>query len=292
MSPNDRQGRPHGGKNEYEVQIGDENLAFRMVEIADPVVTGRQIVNAAGLRPVEEYVTFAMLGDSALEEIRLDETFDLRGKGAEKVVVMKADATYRIFLDGREFSWKKVATGRVLKQLAGVDPARHDLYREVRGGDDVLIRNDDLVDLSAPGVEKFFTAVAQTTEGLAPLLPPRDTAYLADRGLAHEVVEVDGQRAVVLTAFPLPEGRFNVPTADILVMLPPGYPDCAPDMFFCIPALVLQESGREARATQVRQTFAGRTWQRWSRHNHEWRPGIDGLSTMIKRIERALAEAA
>jgi hypothetical protein len=35
----------------------------------------------------------------------------------------------------------------------------------------------------------------------------------------------------------------------------------------------------------------GHNWQRWSRHNNSWRPGVDGLHTMIKRIEHALAKA-
>ncbi len=77
-----------------------------------------------------------------------------------------------------------------------------------------------------------------------------------------------------------------------MILLPPGYPDCAPDMFYCLPWLNLAATGGEPRATQVRQMFQGRSWQRWSRHNHEWRPGVDGLHTMVKRVERALAEAA
>lgn len=63
-------------------------------------------------------------------------------------------------------------SGLVLKMIAGVDPRTHDVYQEIRGGEDLLIRDGDLVDLSQAGVEKFFTAIAQTTEGLSIVLPP------------------------------------------------------------------------------------------------------------------------
>jgi hypothetical protein len=147
------------GRNKYDVEIGDENLAFRQITIPDAVVIGRQFILQAGLRPVEDYIVLALLPDGALEEIRLDELFDLRGKGAEKIILLKADATYRIFIDQREFSWKRLISGAVLKRLSGSDPATTDVFLEVRGaGDDSLVGDTDLVDLSKEGVERFYTA--------------------------------------------------------------------------------------------------------------------------------------
>ncbi|GJD34008.1 multiubiquitin domain-containing protein [Methylobacterium aerolatum] len=282
----------HGRPARYKVEIGDENLNFRTVEIDDPVPTGRQLIKAAGAHPVEDYVASAFMPDGTLEDLRLDELFDLRERGVERVIVVRTDRSFRFLIDGKDMEWPKpVVSGLVLKRLAGVDPARHDVYQEIRGADDVLVRNTDLVDLTKPGVERFFTAVAQTTEGLS-ALPPRDATYLEARGLDHTVVDEGGHRGVILHDFLLPPGRFNVPSADVLILLPPGYPDCAPDMFYCIPCLTIATTGAEPRATQARLAFQGRTWQRWSRHNSEWRPGIDGLHTMVKRVERALAEAA
>ena len=90
---------------------------------------------------------------------------------------------------------------------------------------------------------------------------------------------------------PLPSGKLNHATADVLVLLPPGYPDVAPDMFYCDPWLTLQSVGRYPTCADQAHAFQGRSWQRWSRHNTAWRPGIDGLHTMLKRIEHALTEA-
>lgn len=124
------------------------------------------------------------------------------------------------------------------------------------------------------------------------VLPSGDRRYLEGRGLAFREVEDRGRKAVVLKAFPLPKGRFQVEAADVLIQLPPGYPDAAPDMFWTAPDLRLASSGREPRCTQVRETFAGTRWQRWSRHASDWRAGADGLRTMVKRVERALEAAA
>jgi hypothetical protein len=283
----------HANLPRFQILIGDAELNFRQIEIPDPIVTGRQIIEAAGARPVDEHLAIALLQDGALETLREEELFDLRAKGAEKVLIFRTDRSFRFKVDDREREYgTNLISGRVLKTLAGVNPATHDVYQEIRGGEDLLIRNADLVDLSKPGVEKFFTAIAQTTEGLSIFLPPRDVAYLSSRGIAYEDGSDAGRAGIVLKDMPLPEGKFGVTTVDVLVILPPGYPDCPPDMFYCLPWLKLRQTGSDPRAASTAHAFRGQTWQRWSRHNNAWRPGVDGIHTMVKRIERALAEAA
>ncbi len=124
------------------------------------------------------------------------------------------------------------------------------------------------------------------------ILPSKDRRYLETRSISYREVEHGGHKGVVLTGFPLPESKFQVPNADILIVLPPGYPDTPPDMFYSMPTLLLVTENRIPRATQARLNFGGQNWQRWSRHNNQWRPGADGLWTMIKRVEAALEVAA
>jgi Prokaryotic E2 family E len=124
------------------------------------------------------------------------------------------------------------------------------------------------------------------------LLPRKDRRYLDERGIAfHEVVE-GAKKGVILTGIMLPDGKYQVAQADILILLPQSYPDVAPDMFYAAPHLKLVADQREPRCTQVRETFDGQNWQRWSRHNNQWRPGTDGIWTMVKRVEEALEVAA
>lgn len=123
-------------------------------------------------------------------------------------------------------------------------------------------------------------------------LPAEDREYLTAKGIPFEEVEDGGKKGVILNARPLPDGRFDTSAADILVILPGGYPDVAPDMFHLLPWVKLAKGGQFPKAANKAVSFAGKSWQRWSRHNSEWRPGVDGIWTMLKRIEDALEKAA
>lgn len=123
-------------------------------------------------------------------------------------------------------------------------------------------------------------------------LPSADRRYLEERGLTFREVTDGGRMGVVLPGFTLPEAKYQVGAADILILLPRGYPDAAPDMFYALPWLSLVGRNRYPNRADQPQKFDGQKWQRWSRHNESWRPGIDGIWTMVKRIEQALQEAA
>jgi hypothetical protein len=124
------------------------------------------------------------------------------------------------------------------------------------------------------------------------ILPSADREYLDSKQIRFEEVTDGTTSAIILKSWKLPDGQFDAGAADILVVLPSGYPDVAPDMFHLLPWVKLAKAGRYPNAADQPVSFAGKSWQRWSRHNAEWRPGVDGIWTMIKRIEHALAIAA
>jgi len=123
-------------------------------------------------------------------------------------------------------------------------------------------------------------------------LPSADALHLQSKGITYREVEQGGQKGIVLIAHRLPATRFDAGKADILILLPSGYPDVAPDMFYLLPWVRLAAVNRYPKAADQPFSFAGENWQRWSRHNSEWRPGIDGIWTMLKRIDTALQVAA
>ena len=124
------------------------------------------------------------------------------------------------------------------------------------------------------------------------VLPIRCRCYLVDRSIEFQEIQEGGQKGVVLHRVSLPAGRFDASSADILILLPAGYPDQPPDMFYAKPWLKLASSSGYPKAADQAFSFGGQSWQRWSRHNNSWRPGVDGIWTMLKRVELALAEAA
>lgn len=156
--------RDHGP---YRVLFGNDVLEYRAALIEDPVPTGRQLLEAAGVRPVIDFAVFQVLSNGMLEQLRQDETTDLRFSGVEKFLIFRSDASYRFLLDDREFEWgAKFITGLTLKKLADVDLATYGVWQEARGGgEDRAIGDAEMVDLSKPGVERFFTGLKTTTEG-------------------------------------------------------------------------------------------------------------------------------
>jgi len=63
-------------------------------------------------------------------------------------------------------------------------------------------------------------------------------------------------------------------------------------MFYTVPWVKLMGKNVLPPCADQPHFFAGQTWQRWSRHNNEWRPGIDGIWSMLKRVDHALEVAA
>lgn len=142
----------------YGVLIGNESLQFRPVVISDPVPTGRQILEACEVADLAEYLVFEFLPTGVLEEIRPDETTDLRAPKTERFLVFRSDRSFRFMLNDRAFDWgTSHISGATLKHLAGIDVLTNDVFQQFRGHGDVLIDDKQLVDLSSPGVERFVT---------------------------------------------------------------------------------------------------------------------------------------
>lgn len=150
-----RENRPLLPAHKYRFQFALGNLNFRHLQVADPVPLGRQVLESAGLDRGDDYSLFAILESGDFEDVRLDEPFDLRARGAERFVAFLTDRDYKLTLADRQLEWGKPAiSGAALYKLAEI---REDeaVFLEVRGGEDQLVERDDLIDLTTPGVERF-----------------------------------------------------------------------------------------------------------------------------------------
>ncbi|MFA5848861.1 MAG: hypothetical protein A2X18_07165 [Bacteroidetes bacterium GWF2_40_14] len=125
-------------------------------------------------------------------------------------------------------------------------------------------------------------------------LPEFDRDYLLEKGYQFEE-KIDANRnGLILRNWILPDGKFNLQTSDLLILIPNGYPEVRPDMWYFNPAILLAPAHRPARQTQANITFEGKEWQRWSRHYpaNEWRSGVDGIHTYLKKVQTALEAAS
>lgn len=121
-------------------------------------------------------------------------------------------------------------------------------------------------------------------------LPEFDREYLFDKGYIFEEITEANQNGLIIRNWILPSDRFNLEASDLLILIPQGYPDIKPDMWYFNPAILLSPLNENARQTQCNITFNEKMWQRWSRHfpANEWRSGIDGIHTYLKKVQIAL----
>lgn len=123
-------------------------------------------------------------------------------------------------------------------------------------------------------------------------IPEPELKSLRDDGLEFSIVPEGNMTCIVVQKFELPAG-YSQTEVDLLLRLPPGFPDAPPDMWWFDPP-VKRADGKAIPATQVVESHVGRRWQRWSRHfkSGQWRPGIDCLETFLALIRKELRRCA
>ena len=153
-----REGRALHQAHAYRIRFAQGDLNFRTTDVPNPVPLGRQILMAGGLDPDGGFSLFGILPSGDFEDVRLDEPFDLRARGAERFVAFHTDRNFKLLLNGDEVIWGKPAiTGAALYALGkvGEDQA---VFLELHSGEHRLIERQELIDLTTPVVERFITA--------------------------------------------------------------------------------------------------------------------------------------
>lgn len=169
-----------------------------------------------------------------------------------------------------------VQTGASLKQLAGI-PLGDVLFLQ-RPGEDEVIANDATITLK--NGDHLHSQ------------PPADYGLEVSRLLAYAGVapsrsvlhpEAGGWSFLVISDYALPLA-FEPNRVQLLVKLPPGFPDAAPDMFWVYPA-VRTSNGSLPRAT-CNERLLGKDWQRFSWHlaAGAWKPGVSDLRDFLRCI--------
>ena len=147
---------PTEGQYHFKLAIG--GVEFQNHSTDDPVPTGRQILAKVGVNPKDDWSLFAILPSGDFEDIRLDETFDLRAKGAEEFIAFQTDRDFKLTLNGSQLEWgKPTISGRELGKLAKLKDGEA-VFIDVRGGEDRLVEEKELVCLAEPGIEHFIVA--------------------------------------------------------------------------------------------------------------------------------------
>ncbi len=189
---------------------------------------------------------------------------------------MQTERAIHIFINKKKFELQEaVQTGAALKQLAGI-PLGDVLFLQ-QPGEDQVIANDARVTLkngdqlhSQPPADYGLGATLVAEAGLAP-----GSAELSD--------QPDGWSFLIICNYALPAG-FQPSRVRLLLKLPPGFPDAAPDMFWVQPA-VKAPNGSLPRGTSMERLLDS-DWQRFSWHlaGGAWKPGVSTLRDFLRCV--------
>lgn len=139
------------------VVVQDETFVSRRVALAPSQATGEGVIHALGYRPAADFIVLRYRFDGALEEIGLEEPFDLTEPPSNSFFVVKASEMANLVIDGVRLTWVQTkVSGAIVRRLGRV-PDDFDLVLLHRDGNSVVVLDHDTVDLSTPGVETFLT---------------------------------------------------------------------------------------------------------------------------------------
>lgn len=127
---------------------------------------------------------------------------------------------------------------------------------------------------------------------MSDLLPDNDLEYLKSKGFDFEAQLEGNMISLVIKGYALPAG-YRPSEVDLLLRLPVQFPQVPPDMFWTDPVVNYTNGGTPSQ-TQARESYAERSWQRWSRHfgRSRWRPGTDDLRSYLRLIGSTLEKEA
>lgn len=153
-----------------KVLIAGEDLQFSPAP--DPIpepLTGELIAKLAGTDAPENFIVIQWLKDGSLETLRLHEKAQSDGGSDLRFIVFRGSSTYLFEVDDRRFEWgARRVRGDVIKKLIGVDPTQYGVWQQSNDGEDKPIDNDKFAELQDRGLEVFFTAKTESTEGFTP----------------------------------------------------------------------------------------------------------------------------
>ena len=164
-------------------------------------------------------------------------------------------------------------SGQELKERAGIDLA--DVLFRSRPSEDEVVPNEAQVTLHCG--DCFYSSPPANYGSID--ITPNDVGF----DQFECIPQPGGWTFLVVPNFSLPDG-YSHESAKLLIKLPPGFPDAAPDMFWVNPHVSTQSCGAP-QGTSV-ESLLGEQWQRFSWHliSGAWRPGISTLRDFMRCI--------
>jgi hypothetical protein len=139
------------------VNVAGTDLVFRAVPVTNRTPTARQVLAAMGLIPHVEYVVLQWLPGGDIEELRPEEPVDMTDATIPKLIVARADRTFRLVLNDRSLEWPESEISHGALQTLGAIDSNQQIYLVRENAPDHLIAPGERVNLSAEGVEILYS---------------------------------------------------------------------------------------------------------------------------------------
>lgn len=152
MSPNSNVDRAP-----LSIEVANTDLNFRDITVSDPILTGRQILSYCDVTPREEHVVLQWLPNGEIEEVRGEETIDVRGSSAARFIVARTDRLFRLVLNERSISWPegKIQEEKLRKLGQIAEGLRIFVKREDEADEEIELGK--ALKLSEIGVEEVYS---------------------------------------------------------------------------------------------------------------------------------------
>ncbi|MEE4212300.1 MAG: multiubiquitin domain-containing protein [Parvularcula sp.] len=126
-------------------------------DIADGIVQGRQILESFDRRPAEEHELLMLRsGGPGLRRVGLEDTVDLREEGPERFFAFRTAQLWNLLANGVRFPWGAETIAVQLIRLVARIPETQQLVLERRDEPDFALNEEDVVDLTEPGLERII----------------------------------------------------------------------------------------------------------------------------------------
>lgn len=259
-----------------------------------PMINGRTLRKISqspdGMRVIQQ------LEDEPDRDVGDHETVGLSGDGIERFVTRKA--IWKLNVQGQQYEFDKPSVlVREAAERAGIDMATEwkiTLQVVGQGRQEKLMT--DLIDLSAPGIEKLRFSQKDVVNGEVALTArrefgvlPVDQKHLEGMGLRWETcLNREGRRWLLIHDYELPKG-YSHDRVQLAIEIPVGYPASALDMFYLSPHVTLM-SGVAIPCTHITAEIDGVVCQGWSRHRTTvpWNPATDNVVSQLALAEDCL----
>lgn len=292
---------------EYEFYINDNTHNTR-----NKIITGEELHQMAGTSSDTHFIRMKTqkgkilvgpkvnvdLTECGIERFIIrpyrQETIDLHDcfcEGVNPVITFKY--LIKVNRDKYEVEQEKIS-GKEIIELLGKDPQTHSVRMFSKGGK-VLVKNDEYVDLTECGVERFVIMPLECREGFIndariKQLQGEDKKFLDELDFQVEFLKEGNLDWLVIRDYQLPRG-YNLEKTDVAIYIPSSYPVAQLDMIYFHPSL--NRIDNKPIGALSSKSIEGKNYQRWSRHrttSNRWNPEVDNIESHLDMMMNCLVE--